>query len=250
MNSSSPTAVPLGSPLYEQVKNAMLSALAHGEWKQGEAIPPEKVLAERFGVSIGTLRKAVDELAADNILVRHQGRGTFVALHTRNHHFFKFFRIVRNDGDKSYPTQQLARFRRVRAAPLIREKLGLATSAHVFEYRNVLSLHGRVVMVDDISLPEALFPGLTEQMLRQRPSTLYALYQDSFGINVIGTDERLRTCRADESQAQWLGVAPGEPLLQIRRVAYSYHRLAVEWRVSHLNTESYEYLGQEYQGGT
>ena len=82
MNTSLSSTVPLGSPLYEQVKQAVLAALAQGEWKQGEAIPPEKNLAERFGVSIGTLRKAIDELAAENILVRHQGRGTYVAVHT------------------------------------------------------------------------------------------------------------------------------------------------------------------------
>lgn len=248
MNSLLSSAVPLGSPLYEQIKRALLAALAHGEWKQGEAIPPEKVLAERFGVSIGTLRKAIDELAAENILVRHQGRGTYVAVHTRNPHFFKFFRIVREDGKKSYPTTQLMRFRRVRASPLVREKLALASGAHVFEFNNVLSLNGDVVMVDEISLPETLFPDMAEQHLRERPSTLYSLYQDTFGVNVIATDERLRTCQANATHASWLGVPQGEPLLQIRRVAYSYHRLPVEWRVSHVNTEAYEYLGQEYTG--
>jgi GntR family transcriptional regulator len=153
MNRQPSSAVPLGSPLYEQIKQAILGALAHGEWKQGEAIPPEKVLAERFGVSIGTLRKAVDELAAENILIRHQGRGTYVAVHTRNSHFFKFFRIVRQDGDKSYPTTELMRFRRVRASALVREKLGLPAASHVFEFSNVLSLHGAVVMVDEPCFP-------------------------------------------------------------------------------------------------
>ncbi|ARP88584.1 GntR family transcriptional regulator [Bordetella genomosp. 9] len=249
MNYPLSSAVPLGSPLYEQVKQAILTALAHGEWKQGEAIPPEKVLAERFGVSIGTLRKAVDELAAENILVRHQGRGTYVAVHTRNSHFFKFFRIVRQDGKKAYPTTELMRFRRVRATPLAREKLGLPAGAQVFEFSNVLSLNGDVVMVDEVTLPEALFPGMTERTLRERPSTLYSLYQDTFGVNVIATDERLRTCQASPAHASWLGIAQGQALLQIRRVAYSYHRQPVEWRVSHVNTDAYEYLGQEYTGG-
>lgn len=114
---------------------------------------------------------------------------------------------------------------------------------------NVLSLDGDVVMVDELSLPEALFPGMTERHLRERPSTLYSLYQYVFGVNVIATDERLRTCLAAATHTQWLGVPEGEPLLQIRRVAYSYHRLPVEWRVSHVNTATYEYLGQEYTGG-
>ncbi|MDM9558235.1 MULTISPECIES: GntR family transcriptional regulator [Bordetella] len=245
MRNTATSTVPLGSPLYAQVKQAMLAALASGEWKQGDAVPPEKTLAERFGVSIGTLRKAIDELAAENILVRHQGRGTYVAVHTRNHHFFKFFRIVRQDGHKSYPATQLLRFRRARATALVRERLGLPTGAYVFEFSNVLSLNGDVVMVDDICLPESRFPGMTEGHLRERPSTLYALYQDAFGVNVIATDERLRVCLADATHAEWLGVAEHTPLLEIRRVAYSYNRQAVEWRVSRVNTAAYEYLGQE-----
>jgi len=238
-------AVPLGSPLYRQVKQAMLAALARGEWKQGEAVPPEKTLAERFGVSIGTLRKAIDELAAENILIRHQGRGTFVAIHARNQHFFKFFRIVRGDGHRSYPSTELVRFRRVRASATVREKLLLGPGAYVYEFSNVLSLNGDVVLMDDIALPEALFSGLTEKQLRERPSTLYNFYQDAYGLNVIATDERLRVCRAEPAQARWLGVEAGEPLLEIRRVAYSYHQRPVEWRVSRVNTEGYEYLGQE-----
>lgn len=245
MKNTTTTTVPLGSPLYAQVKQAVLAALARGEWKQGEAVPPEKTLAERFGVSIGTLRKAIDELAAENILVRHQGRGTYVAVHTRNHHFFKFFRIVRQDGHKSYPATRLVRFRRVRANAAARECLSLPAGAYVFEFTNVLSLNGDVVMVDDISVPEARFPGMTEQQLRERPSTLYAFYQDMFGVNVIATDERLRVCPADAAHAGWLGVAEHTPLLEIRRVAFSYNRQPVEWRISRVNTQAYEYLGQE-----
>jgi len=245
MKNTSTTTVPLGSPLYAQVKQAVLAALARGEWKQGDAVPPEKTLAERFGVSIGTLRKAIDELAAENILVRHQGRGTYVAVHTRNHHFFKFFRILRQDGHKSYPSTRLLRFRRARATAVVRERLGLPAGAHVFEFSNVLSLNGDVVMVDDICLPESRFPGMEEHHLRERPSTLYSLYQDVFGVNVIATDERLRVCVADATHAEWLGLDEHTPLLEIRRVAYSYNRQPVEWRISRVNTAAYEYLGQE-----
>lgn len=233
------------APLYEQVKHALLRALMRGEWTQGGAIPPEKQLAERFGVSIGTLRKAVDDLAAENILVRRQGRGTYVAEHSRNAHFFKFFRIVRQDGHKSYPVTTLQRFGRVRASAQVREKLGLASGAYVFEFSNVLALNGDVVQVDDISLPEARFAGLTERQLRERVSTLYSFYQEFFGVNVIATDERLRCCLADAQHAAWLGIAEGASLLEVRRIAYSYSHQPVEWRVSRVNTENYEYLGQD-----
>lgn len=240
------TLSPTGTPLYLQVKRAVLDALAAGEWKQGEAIPPEKLLAERFGVSIGTLRKAIDDLTAENILVRHQGRGTFVAIHAQNQHFFRFFRIVRQDGEKTYPTTELLRFRRVRANEETRSKLLLGAGTHVFEFVNRLSLHGDQVLIDTIAVPEALFMGLTEAQLRERPSTLYSFYQNTFGINVIGTAENARAITADDDHAALLGVAPGSPLLELRRVAYSYNRQPVEWRVSRVNTQRYEYIGQEH----
>lgn len=240
------TLSPSGTPLYLQVKRAVLGALAAGEWKQGEAIPPEKLLAERFGVSIGTLRKAIDDLTAENILIRHQGRGTFVAIHAQNQHFFRFFRIVRQDGEKTYPTTELLRFRRVRANEETRDKLLLGAGTHVFEFVNRLSLHGDQALVDTIAVPEALFMGLTEAQLRERPSTLYSFYQNTFGINVIGTAENARAIAADDDHAALLGVAPGSPLLELRRVAYSYNRQPVEWRVSRVNTQRYEYIGQEH----
>ena len=240
------TLSPTGTPLYLQVKRAVLDALAAGEWKQGEAIPPEKLLAERFGVSIGTLRKAIDDLTAENILVRHQGRGTFVAIHAQNQHFFRFFRIVRQDGEKTYPTTELLRFRRVRANEETRSKLLLGAGTHVFEFVNRLSLHGDQALIDTIAVPEALFMGLTEAQLRERPSTLYSFYQNTFGINVIGTAENARAITADDDHAALLGVAPGSPLLELRRVAYSYNRQPVEWRVSRVNTQRYEYIGQEH----
>ncbi|NYE23864.1 GntR family transcriptional regulator [Pigmentiphaga litoralis] len=244
MISALPGDAQAGAPLYAQVKQAVLDALSHGEWKQGEAIPPEKQLAERFGVSIGTLRKAIDELSSENILVRQQGRGTYVAIHNRNHHFFKFFRVVGQDGVKTYPVTTLLKFRRLRATGPLRDALQLDTGDQVFEFSNRLVLNGDVVMVDTITVPEPRFRGLTEQMLRERPSTLYNFYQDAFNINVIATDERLRACSADEIHAGWLDVAVGAPLLEVRRLAYSYNREPVEWRVSRVNTEKYEYLGQ------
>ena len=91
---------PAGGPIFKEVKRKMLAALAAGEWKPGEAIPAEPRLAERFGIAIGTLRKAIDELVAENVLLRQQGRGTFVATHSRDRMLFLFFNIIRHDGVK------------------------------------------------------------------------------------------------------------------------------------------------------
>src|SRR3954447_19432566 len=91
---------PAFSPLYQQIKGLLLRSLQAGEWKPGEAIPSEMDLAARFRVSQGTVRKAIDELAADNLLVRRQGKGTFVATHAEQHVQYRFLKLVPDNGDR------------------------------------------------------------------------------------------------------------------------------------------------------
>lgn len=232
----------LGTTLYEEVKRQMLRALSAGEWKPGEVIPAEKRLCERFGVSIGTLRKAIDELVADNILVRHQGRGTFVSLHNREQQSFRFFNFVGHDGRKTHPKLQLVSFARKKVGKIAADMLGLPGTSRVIAFTNLLSLDEQPVLIDDITLPEVLFDRMTEEQVRNRSNTLYHLYQANFGLNVIRIEERLRATSATEAQARLLGAETGAPLLEVRRVAYSYNDQPIEWRISHVDTTRHEYL--------
>jgi GntR family transcriptional regulator len=234
-----------GTPLYFAVKQSLLAALARGEWLRGQAIPPENQLAEKFGVSIGTLRKAVDELVSEHILIRHQGRGTFVATHESDQHFFKFFRIQRRDGFKAYPMTRLLKFRRRKATREASERLQLPKDATVFHFFNLLSLNNDLVMVDEIVVPEILFATLNEQSLGERSSTLYNFYQNNFGINIVDTREKLSVCQADSAVAGWLDVAQASPLLLIDRTAYTYQDRPVEWRQTRVNTSKYEYIAKD-----
>jgi GntR family transcriptional regulator len=237
----------VGTTLYKEVKRQVLRALAAGEWKPGEVIPAEKRLCERFSVSIGTLRKAIDELVAENILIRHQGRGTYVATHNREQQMFRFFNLVGHDGRKTYPTLSLVSFAKRKANKTAAERLALPAAAKVFEFTNVLSLDDAPVIVDEITLPEALFDGLTEALIRNRPNTLYNLYQAHFSLNVIRIEERLRASTASALHARLLGIKTGASLLEVRRVAYSYNDQPIEWRISFINTEKHEYLAPTSQ---
>ncbi len=233
--------VPPSEPLYKAIKRQLMAALTQGEWKPGEPIAAERRLSERFGVSIGTVRKAIDELAAENILIRQQGRGTYVASHNRDRMLFYFFHIVPEEGTKEYPDVRLLAFSRAKADRVQADKLGVAPGDPVFRARNLLALGGAPIIVDDITLAAARFPGLTEKQFRDRPSTLYHLYQNAFGVSVVRTSERLRATLADADTAALLGIARGAPLLQIRRVAQTYHDQPVEYRVSLVNTAQHEY---------
>ena len=244
MNDTTARGLPLDVPLYKDVKRRLTDALTRGDWKPGAAIPAERRLSERFRISVGTVRKAIDELVAENILIRQQGRGTFVASHNREREVFYFLHVVPQHGPKQYPEVQLQAFARGKADRMTAEALAIEPGDSVIRIRNVLRLDGVPVIVDDIALPALRFAGLTERQFGERRSTIYNLYQEAFGISVVKTRERVRATPADDASAALLAVTPATPLLQIRRVALTYRDAPVEHRVSLVNTERHEYWAE------
>lgn len=239
----------LDVPLYKEVKRLLTETLATGEWKPGTAIPAEWKLAERFKVAIGTVRKAVDELVGENILIRQQGRGTFVAAHNRARLMFHFFHIVKSDGEKETPEVVMLSFNSAAANAEEAEHLGIAAGVKVFRIRNVLKLSGAPIIFDTITIPQALFLGLTAAKFKNRPNTIYHLYQNDFGITVVRSAERLRARLADADVAAILGVKVRAPLLEIRRVAMTFNDAPVEFRRSLVNTDDYEYFSDLAKSG-
>ena len=227
--------------LYEQVRARLIEGISAGRWKPGEAIPSEAELASAHGVAIGTIRKAVDSLVAERALVRQQGKGTFVTVHDDGRLLFHFFHIVGRSGKRSYPEIRTVAFRRDRADSATARGLGIAPHDKVIRIRNVLSLEEHPRIVDEITLPAALFPGLSEKIFLARENTIYHLYQSRYGINVLRTDERLRAVLAGVEEARLLGLAAGTPLLEIRRVAMTFRDRPVELRVSRVDTRDHDY---------
>ena len=164
-------------PLYRASKLALLRAVESGVIPPGGALPSESELARQLGVSIGTLRRAVDELVAEHILIRRQGRGTFVATHTPDRFLFQFFHVERSDGLREAPQVELLAFERVRIDEEAATALGARAGEPGIQIENRLSLQGRPVMYDRIVVPAGLFRGLTEARFARRPSTIYHLYQ-------------------------------------------------------------------------
>ena len=232
-------------PLYKQVKNQLVRSLAEGEWKPGEMLPSEPRLAARFGVGISTIRAAIGELVAARVLARRQGKGTSVPLHDDRLSIYQFFHVVRNDGTKELPVSELLSLSRAKADDEVADLLRLprgAGSARVFKLRNVLRVSGTPVVVSDIVVPAVLFPGLSETVVREGGTTLYAVYQSRFGISIIRTVEQLRAVNADTAAARIFGLRAGAPILEVRRIAYTFNDVPVEARRSRVDTRQFHYL--------
>jgi len=238
------------NPLYKEVKIRITRSLAAGEWRSGEAIPSESRLAEQFNVSIGTIRKAIDELVAERILLRQQGRGTFVATHTEDRTLFYFFHIVGKDGNRELPVSEMLSFVKGKADPGNEAALGIARGTKIFHIQNLLKLAGKPVIFDEISVPAVLLPNLDQEIFANRDGTIYGLYQVRYGINVIRISERLSAAKPPPQVAAVLGLRATAPALMIRRVAYTYNDTPVEHRVSWVNTEHHEYLSDLWKNET
>jgi len=233
---------PTFSPLYRQIKALLTRSLQEGEWKPGALIPSETELAARFGVSQGTVRKAVDELAAENVLVRRQGRGTYVATHQEARSQFRFLRLRPDHGGDPGPMEsRILECRRLRAPGDVARALQLRSGEAVVQIRRRLSFEGRPVVLDEIWLPGAQFRGLTAERLAAYAGPLYALFEAEFGTRMIRASEKIRAVAADRTAAAELEVEVGAPLLLVERVSYTYEDRPVEVRRGFYSTRDHHY---------
>lgn len=238
---------PSFSPLYQQIKALLLQSLQQGEWKPGEVIPSEFDLAARYKVSQGTVRKAVDELAAENLLVRRQGRGTFVATHSEQQVQYRFLRLQPDSGtmDSEGPAQRdVVECRRQRASAEVARALGLRAGDPVLQARRLLCFAGVPTILEDLWLPGGPFRGLTAERLSQHHGPMYALFEAEFGVRMVRADEKIRAVLPDPAQAQLLQVSTATPLLSVERVAYTYSDVPMELRRGLYRTDTHHYRNQ------
>ena len=251
-----PSATPLGaagantpafSPLYQQIKGLILQSLQQGEWKPGEAIPSEMDLAARFRVSQGTVRKAIDELAAENLVTRRQGKGTFVATHAEQHVQYRFLKLLPDTGDARVegPAQRsVIDCRRVRASADVARALALRSGDAVMQAKRILSFGGVPTILEDIWLPGQAFKGLTAEQLANYQGPTYAMFEIDFGVRMVRAEEKIRAVLPDEEQAGLLHITPVTPLLSVERVAYTYNDVPMELRRGLYLTDTHHYRNE------
>ena len=232
------------SPLYQQIKGLVLQSLLGGEWKPGEAIPSELELAARYRVSQGTVRKAIDELASENLLTRRQGKGTFVATHSEVQVQYRFLKLVPDAGGMGSLGPAERHFidcKRQRAPADVARALGLRSGEPSLQLQRVLAFQGTPTIFEDIWLPGGPFKGLTAERLAAHSGPMYAMFESEFGVRMVRAEEKIRAVCPGPLEQQWLQVAAGTPLLSVERVAYTYNNLPMELRRGLYRTDKHHY---------
>ena len=227
-------------PLYVQVMEIISKRIEKGEWGPGEVLPAEPKFAEELGVSQGTVRKALDNIARKKIVVRRQGRGTFVAEHSPDMSLFRFFRIVDGAGKAVMPQSRLLKISSSRATTLHQRMLNLQKGTPVWKIERVRILKKRPVINELIVLPKKLFPDL-DRLDESLPNTLYDFYQNQFGIFIHQARETLSAVEAEPRDCKNIRVERGFPILEIRRIAYNVSGDPVELRTSRVYTRGTAY---------
>ena len=241
-----PPVSPTFSPLYQQIKGLLLKSLQDGEWKPGELMPSETELAARYGVSQGTVRKAIDELAAENLVDRKQGRGTFVATHSEAKSQHRFLRLFADEEPTVKPKSSYLSVDRSRASSQIAKLLDIKPSEPVFVVKRVMRFDQVPRIFDEIWLPASQYKGLTLEMLQQWNSTLYSLLESSFNVRMLRATEHIKAVGAQSEQAAILQVDAGTPLLLVERLSMTYADRPVELRRGWYLTDKFSYKNELY----
>ena len=205
-------------------------------------IPSEQQLASDFGVSQGTVRKAIEALVAEDALTRRQGAGTFVTELTERRSLYLYFNFIGTNGSRAVPESRLLRRSASIATHAQATALGLSMRARVLRFERVRTLGGVPVLLETVVVPEVLFLGLGASGVL--PNHLFRHYETKYGVSVMRANETLSAVRARKRDATALGVEVGAPLLAIDRVAFTLDGRAVELRTSRCNTTRHRYVAQ------
>ena len=235
---------PLFQPLYRQIKALLTKSLISGEWGPGDAIPSEMEFAAKFGVSQGTVRKAIDELASENIVVRRQGKGTFVATHSEEVIKLRFLRLVAEDGSKELLDNKLLSCVRSKATDDMAIKLKIKPGSVVIDIKRLLLFSNKPLILDRIILPATVFKGVTSERIEAFNGSMYRMYETQLGISMVRADERLIAVGATAEVANLLSLKKGAPLLSIERLSYTYGDKPMEWRLGLCLTDDHYYFNQ------
>ena len=229
------------SPLYEQIKAMLLTSLQASEWLPGEAIPSEMELATRYSVSQGTIRKAIDELAAENLLVRRQGKGTFVATHQEDDWQYRFLRLATDSGETFHLKNHFLACENAKPDLYISQLLKLKASDPLIQIDRIQSFAGKPIVFEEIWLPESRFYGLTLDELISWPGPMYAFYESKYATHMVRAEEKIKAMPADLELAGYLQLSVGSALLSVERVAYTYGNKPVEVRRARYDTTEQHY---------
>ncbi len=232
-------ARPFAGPLYAQVAAMLRGKICSSEWLPTAPLPNEAALAKDIGVSIGTVRKALEMLEEERLIFRRQGRGTFIVEISEDTELERFSNLVAGGKKlKADPAPMSASVGT--ASDEERVRLNLPEGGEVIRFESVWSASDNLRVAERISVSHARFAGLENHEIRSG-QFLFPLYRRHYNIVIAKVVEHLSCLNADEVLAKKLNVDAGQALMRIDRVSRAMSLGPVEWsvRYAHMANAAY-----------
>ncbi|TGG94273.1 GntR family transcriptional regulator [Natronospirillum operosum] len=222
---------PTAQPLYQQVKQHLVHRVLTGEWKPGQLLPSEFKLADEYGLSQGTVRKAIEDMASEGLVTRQAGKGTFVTTHDGDYHPFRFHRFYSDQGERIAKDEAvLVSSSPAKADTRIAKGLDIRKGTAGCKTVRIRQLHAEPALVETFFLIDSICPGARDFLEQENPKSVYLFMERHYNLLITKVLEQLRARSATEQEAELLNLEPGTPVLEVERIAYSLGGEAVEWR--------------------
>lgn len=228
-------------PRYQRLRDDLADQVARHVWRPGEPIPTEAELSNRYGVAIGTVRKAVDVLVAEGILERAQGRGTFVRRPRFDSSLFRFFRFQSATGERRVPEGRILRREVLEAPSAVAEALRLPPGAPVIRITRLRLIDGEPVLAEEIWVARDPFAPLLDLPTGEIGDLLYPAYERHCGQVVASATETLTAEPVSDAYGRLLNLPGGTPIIVIERIAYGFDGQPLEWRRSRGPADRFRY---------
>ncbi|WP_417803486.1 GntR family transcriptional regulator [Thalassospira lucentensis] len=225
-------------PAYLQLRDRLAARIAAGEWRADDVLPSENVLTRESGLSVGTVRRAIQQLVDEGLLERRQGSGTFLRKPAFDATLFRFFALQPKDGKPVIPVSRVIARTRAKAPSQAAQILGTEDCIRIDRLRVVSD---EILLSEEIWLPNHLFDGFDSVDASSIGPLLYPYYQERYGVFVARAEDEVSFATASPAQAQRLNRLPGDPLARIERTAFSLTGDAIEWRVAYGDAARFRY---------
>lgn len=231
------------NPLYKSVEAHIRDQIAAGDLIPGDLIPSEPQLATQLNVSQGTVKKAIDNLAKEKLLYRHQGKGTYVSRIDFNNSLFRFFSYG-NERGRDIRIHKETPLRKIKRAPaIICRCLKLPTGSQVLYIERIGLVADEPVLIEKSWWNADQVQGLENESIHI-PDLMYAVVEDKFRVPIVGAEETLTAEAADKRTASRLGIKPRDPVVVLKRLTFTADKLPIEYRVTHGRADRFSYKTQ------
>lgn len=227
---------------YEKIAFDIKEDILSEKYKPNEQLPFEKELCEKYNVSKMTVKKALDLLVNDGLIIKRRGSGTFIKDITEK----EIQRIIEKKQFSGLTTTSIGHkvtskvleFKIINATKEIADILKIEEDEFIYFVHRVRYVDDKAVVIEKTYIPLNLIPGMK---LADVKKSIYGYIKDKLGLNIQSAHSTVRAMKSDELDRKYLNLEKDEPILEVERVAYLDNGKVFEYSFSRHRYDKFEF---------